>query len=170
MTVKLLGAFLVVIGCGGFGFRLAASQKREEQLLHKLSNMITYFISELQYRRTKLPELCRQAAFETSGLLSRLFTLFASELEQQISPDPGICMQTALSGTSDIPESVLCILLNLGNCLGRFDLEGQLQDLDIVRRQCEDKALALHQNRDIRLRTYQTLGLCAGAALVIIFI
>ena len=36
-----------------------------------------------------------------------------------------------------------------------------------VRGDCRTQLKALEQNRDIRLRNYQTLGLCAGAALAI---
>ena len=38
----------------------------------------------------------------------------------------------------------------------------------VYRRLLADKQLGLH--RDERLRSYQTLGLCAGAALTILFI
>ena len=170
MTLKVFGALLIVIGCGGFGFRIAASQRREEQLLQKLSQIIDYFSCELLYHRTRLPALCRKAASETNGVLAKLFSAFAAELELQVSPDPEICMQVALNRTPDLPKEVSGMLMNLGHCLGRFDLDGQLKDLEFIRQQCNDKVHALHQNRDIRLRTYQTLGLCLGAALAIIFI
>ena len=170
MILKLFGAFLIVIVCVGFGFHVADSQKKEEQLLQKLAQIIDYFSSELMYRRTKLPELCRQATLETNGVLAKLFAALAAELELQISPNPGICMQVALGNVAELPEAVSALLIRLGHCLGRFDLDGQLKDLALIRQQCNDKASTLHQNSDTRLRTYQTLGLCLGAALVIIFI
>ena len=62
------------------------------------------------------------------------------------------------------------ILSELGESLGRFDLPGQLKGLEAVRRKCLMELEALGRNRTERLRCYQTLGLCAGAALVILFI
>ena len=54
--------------------------------------------------------------------------------------------------------------------IGRFDLEGQLQGLESVRVYCRDQLDNLAKDRDVRLRSYQTLGLCAGAALAILFV
>jgi len=58
----------------------------------------------------------------------------------------------------------------LGSSLGRFDLKGQLSGLESVRNTCRKTLEEMNRNRDNRLRSYQTLGLCCGAALVILFI
>ena len=58
----------------------------------------------------------------------------------------------------------------LGASLGRFDLQGQLQGIESVRAQCRKDLAELEDNRDQRLRSYQTLGLCAGCALAILFL
>jgi hypothetical protein len=49
-------------------------------------------------------------------------------------------------------------------------LEGQLQGIASVHSACERTLEQLSNNREMRLRSYQTLGLCVGAALVILFI
>ena len=61
-------------------------------------------------------------------------------------------------------------LILLGRWLGRFDLDGQLKGLDAVRQECRRHLEELNNNREVRLRSYQTLGLCAGAAIAILFI
>lgn len=170
MTIQIIGALLVILGCGGFGFRLASAHKKEERLLRQLIDVIDYIACELQYRMTPLPQLCRQAALECSGTINRLFTALAIELEQQLSPNAELCMKVALEQATHLPRDIIEILKRLGRSLGRFDLSGQLTELENIRKMCKTKQDKLCQNRDVRLRTYQTLGLCAGAALVIIFI
>ena len=54
--------------------------------------------------------------------------------------------------------------------MGRYDLEGQLQGIQTVKMECHGYLDELERHRAERLRSYQTLGLCAGAALVIIFV
>jgi len=49
-------------------------------------------------------------------------------------------------------------------------MEGQLKGLESVRQECRRQVETLSYNRDARLRSYQTLGLCAGAALAILFV
>lgn len=170
MTIKLIGALLVIAGCGWVGFRIAAAQRREEKTLRQLIAVLDYMECELQYRLTPLPTLCRQAAAECSGTLCQAFLTLAIELEDQIAPDVELCVRAALNKTSDMPRLTRDALDLLGRSLGRFDIEGQLVGLEGVRQECRRNLEGLTQNRDVRLRSYQTLGLCAGAALVILFI
>ena len=42
--------------------------------------------------------------------------------------------------------------------------------LDMIKEECMSALQSLNNHNEERLRGYQTLGLCAGAALVILFI
>lgn len=170
MNFKLIGAVLIILGCGGFGFLLAAGHRREERTLRQLIGALDYMECELQYRLTPLPELCRQAARESGGTIHSVLLALAGELEAQVSPDVESCMNGALSRIPDIPKSSRMCLRKLGQSLGRFDLPGQLKGLESIRAVCRRELERLSQNRDVRLRSYQTLGLCAGAALAILFL
>ena len=79
-------------------------------------------------------------------------------------------MYAALRRSGEIPARVRRLLVQLGHTLGRFDLPGQLQGIQAVRKRCEESLASVQKNRDDRLRSYQTLGICAGAALAIILI
>lgn len=168
--LKWLGAILVIGGCGGFGFLLAASHKRTEQCLRRLIGALDYMECELQYHLTPLPALCRQAAAESSGVIRELFCALAQELEDQVSPDVKSCMYAAIRKLPELPPQAAEALRELGASLGRFDLQGQLQGLEGVRGACRRSLEELSHNREVRLRSYQTLGLCAGAALAILFL
>ena len=54
--------------------------------------------------------------------------------------------------------------------MGRFDVKGQIQGLEAVRSYCRGELENMAVNREARLRSYQTLGLCTGAALAILFV
>lgn len=170
MTIKWIGALLIVLGCGGVGFTMAACYKREEKLLRILIRGLDYMTCELQFRLTPLPQLCRQAGKECGGTVGQAFSNLAMELESQISPDADACMYAALSRMEDLPPSTEEALRLLGKSLGRFDLAGQLQGLEQVRLHCRRGLTALESGRDQRIRGYQTLGVCAGAALAILFV
>jgi len=168
--VKWIGAVLVLAGCGYFGFHIAAVSVAEERALRKLIGILDYMSSELQYRLTPLPDLCRQAAGETSGKLAKLLLAFSDELESQIAPDVKSCMNAAIFRCPGLPEMTRKCFIQLGSSMGRFDLPGQIQALEAVRTACRKHLTDLESGRDVRLRSYQTLGLCAGAALVILFV
>ena len=170
MSLKWMGVLLIVGGCGGFGVAAVLAHKRAEAALHQLLRALEFMECELQYRLTPLPELCRRTAEVTSGRIREVFRHLADELEGQIAPDAGSCMKAALGKAPDLPEAARSALLELGDTLGRFDLPGQLKGLEGTRAVCTQALEGLSRNRDSRLRGYQTLGLCAGAALAILLI
>lgn len=170
MGYKWIGAILIIASCSGYGFLIAAGKRREERLLYQLENILQFMENELNYHLTPLPELCRKAAGEAKGTLCTVFLNLFRELSWQKLPDAGSCMYAAIQRSGDIPARVRRLLVQLGHTLGRFDLDGQLQGIQAVRNRCAEAQTSLRKNRDERLRSYQTLGICAGSALAIILI
>ena len=170
MIGKIIGACLILVGCGGFGFALTASHHREEAALQRLASILDYMQCELQYRLTPLPELCRQAAGQGRNPVNRFFSTLADELDSQITPDVSCCFRMVLTAAESVPPRTETGIKLLGDTIGRFDLDGQLRELEAVRSYCRTQLTEMAQNRDSRLRSYQTLSLCAGAALAILFI
>lgn len=169
MSYRWAGAVLIFVGCGGFGFSIAANHKSKEKLLRQLMCVLEYMECELQYQLTSLPELCRHAVKGTKGMIRDVFMELSRELDWQISPDACSCMTAAIRKTPNLPIELRRLLLQLGHTLGRFDLPGQLQGIKSVKQSCRGELKRLSKDRDSRLRSYQTLGLCAGAALAILF-
>lgn len=170
MTIKWIGAILVVLGCGSVGFAMSAAHRREERNLRQLISALDFMQCELQYRLTPLPDLCRLTAAQCRGSLRTLFLTLARELEDQINPDVYHCMNAALTKVPDLTKQTAEAVTSLGRTLGRFDLDGQILGLENARNNCRSTLEKLSDNREIRLRSYQTLSLCAGAALAILFL
>ncbi len=170
MNMKWIGAVLIICSCGGFGFYLTSVHKRDEHMLHQLLGCLDYMHCELQYHLTPLPDLCRQAANQATGDIRYILIGLADSLESQISPDVVGCMQAVLVNFQVIPEKTKHNLKLLGQSMGRFDLDGQLRGLESLRHSCRKDLEQLRKNGQEHLRSCQTLGLCAGAALVILFI
>ena len=146
------------------------AHKKEENTLQQIVLAINYMDSELQYRLTPLPQLLFQSSKQTDGIAATVFAELSAELENQISPDVLCCMNSVLLRNKNIPKLSEEAFRTLGQSLGRFDIQGQLQDLEAVRAQCLRHLHLLETDRDTRLRSYKTLGLCAGAALAILLL
>jgi len=168
--MKWIGAALVVAGCGWVGFRMAAAHRREEAALTRLLGALDYMQCELQYHLTPLPDLCRQAAQQYPDLIGQVLLMLSRELECNLSPSVEQCMTQTLNGNVEMPDRIRKAFEVMGLSLGRFDLDGQIRGLEGVRAFCRGELEELSRNRESRLRSYQTLGLCAGAALAILFV
>ncbi len=167
---KWLGACFVLLACGGCGFSMAAAYQKKERDMRQILHMILFMESELECRLTPLPELCRKASHQCRGSIRRVMEHMAKELDAQHFPDACSCMTAAMRTAGNVDSSLRPLFLQLGHCLGRFDLPGQIRGLQAVQKECKRELRRAESNGDIRLKNYQTLGLCAGAALAILFV
>ncbi len=170
MSIKIIGAVLIVLGCGLFGFLYAAAHRRETRYLRQYISALEFMEWELQYRLTPLPELCNITSGLCDGCLRKLFMALSNELEAQMDPDAAQCVRKVLEKTADLPKLTKIAFAQLGPILGRFDLDGQCKGLVSLRSDATQLLKKHSENQDVRIRSYQTLGICAGAAMVILFI
>lgn len=170
MKLKLIGAFCILLGCGGWGFYTATMQKIHIQMLRQMQSAVEMMECDLQYRRTPLSRLFQTAGEMSGGRLGKVFLMLAQELDAQVAPNAACCMAVVLEKYQSLPADVVDLFNLLGSTMGKFHLEGQLMGLEAVRSGCEYRLKRLLDNIDARIRSYQTLGLCAGAALAILFL
>lgn len=170
MTIKMIGAILLVAGCGSIGFLIANAYKHEINTLREFIYTLERMKNELQFRFTPLPKLCRQISEGEHGCLGHFYQLLAEELESQVRPDAESCVKAALTKSRNIPLYTQRMVNVLGRTLGRFDLSGQLSELDSLCGECSQKLNALVTDQEKRIRIYQTLGLCAGVTMAIVLI
>ena len=169
MSAKWFGAILIVLACSGCGFSMAASHLTQERTVRALIAALEFMESDLRYRLTPLPELCDCVGSVIRGQVGDVFVKVSQRLQQQTAPDVAVCMAAAVAD-SELDGAVRKHLLTLGETLGRFDLDGQLRGIEAVQSECRRTLEKLYNHRESRLRSYQTLGLCAGAALAILLI
>ncbi len=167
--IRVIGACCIVSGCGAFGFAMAAASRREERQLDLLLKSLEYMSCELNYRQTSLPVLCRDAALGERGTVPDFFRALARELEKGEAPDVQVCVYEVLQRLQPAP-ALRRQLRELGATLGRFDLPGQLQGLEAVIHSTGEALRRIRDGAPERRRSWQTLGLCAGAALAILFL
>lgn len=170
MSMKWIGAILVIVGCGGVGFSMAVNYKKEVRAISAIISVLDHMHSELTYRLSPLADVFYKVSNMTDGCIGKAFYELAAEMERQISPDAGCCMEVVLQRRRDIPELARQELKELGKSLGRFDLEGQVREIAAARERCARQLDKLSDQKEDRIRQYQTLGFCAGAAIVILLI
>lgn len=170
MSIKIIGAVLIIAACGGAGWSIAHEQRREEASLGQLVHALDYMGNELQMHLSPLPILCRTAQNRCEGEMKRVFSALSDALEKQTASNATECMDYVLEKNPRLTVHTQNALKQLGYTLGKFDVIGQQQGLESVKKYCITIMNTLGKDRETRLRSYQTLGLCAGIAIAILFI
>lgn len=170
MVLRWIGALLILAASGGFGFAMAAQYRKEEIALQQLILAAEYMRCELECRLTPLPQLCHLTSQRITGVMSVFFRNLEQEFRKQLAPDARTCVQVALAETPGIPRRTAQNLEQLGQSLGRFYIDGQLSGLVAIKQCCQRDLSGLEQQHDTQVRSYRTLGFCAGAAIIILFL
>ena len=170
MSFKIIGVIFVMLSCGGCGFYIASQHMRRINQLEKFINVMHYMECELEYHHSSLPSLCKQCADRSSGNISKVFSVLSDEMEKQLIPNVYRCMQVVLDQVGVSDAIIRDYLLELGKNLGGFDLAGQVLSLQKMQERCEQNLIALKEHKSNCIRSYQTLGLCAGAAIAILLV
>ena len=169
MNYKFIGILLIGISCSAFGFFLAANTRKNLLYIQEFIDILNYMECELNFHLTTLPNLCRMVA-EKSKSLGVVFSDLANELDNQISPDVSTCMAVAVRKYRHPSEDMRRLLLKLGDSLGKFDLQGQLLEIQELRQKCIRMRNEGEVSKNNRIRCYRTLGVCAGATIIIILL
>ena len=67
-------------------------------------------------------------------------------------------------------QGVRTALMSLFDTLGKYDLDGNLQALDLALGRLREEARQLQGSAAARCKTYVTLGVCTGLAVAVILI
>lgn len=170
MNLRWIGAALIFLGCGGVGFSMAVQYRKEMKMLRNLEDLLSFMICELEYRMTSLPELLRNGCAYVNGELKGVLQSFSEELDTHCDARADLCLAKAMKKAPNLPGRVQTILEELVSGLGKFDLSGQIRTLESIRTRCNRELTQMEADRVQQTRSYQTLGLCAGAALAVLFI
>lgn len=170
MSLKWIGAICIIVGCGGWGFIMAAYYHSRIRMLRQMISALEFMQYEIRYRHTPLPELFMSAGQMVSGKLRQVYIEIGKELSTQILPNASLCVNIAVEKSPELPICIKECILDIGKTLGRFDVDGQVWGLEVAAQGCERQLKALTDNKDMRVRGYQTLGLCAGAAVAILLV
>lgn len=167
--IRYYGALLLIAGCSGFGYSMVISHRREVSMLRHLIYALQDMEWELKYHLTELPDLCQIAADRVKGPLKEIFSTLSGRLKRNEVTDISGSLNAILWNTH-LPKRVRKNLRLLGNSLGKYDLDGQIQGLEMIRQQCRKDLNELEEGSRQRLQNYQTLAFCTGLALAILFI
>ena len=170
MNFKIVGAILIILTCGTVGARMGAAYMRQYRQLEDLLRTFHYMKCELQYRLTPLPNQFKQCSRLSKNAVSRFYRSLHEELRAQILPDAQCCVKAAIEKNGDLCKKTVDVLYHLGSTLGCFELTGQIAGIDAAAEHCNEELQQIKEDRPNRIRNYQTLSLCAGAALIIVLI
>lgn len=168
--MKLVGAALVVAGCGAMGLGAVRRLDGRVRDLRELAAGLEALQRELCWRLAPLPEALKEAAGETHGRAAQFFDQCAQGAGTLGHPFQQIWQEGLERCPLQLDREDQGVLEQLGPVLGRYDADSQRQAIEgaaagLTRRQAQ----AVEDRRRLG-RVYAVLGMTAGLLLVVLLI
>lgn len=169
--MKLLGAVLLFFVCTMTGFWKARQYVRRSQELRQLRGSLSALETEIAYGTTPLHLACGQIGEREAGPVGRFFTRVSEQLCQSDGLSAFECWKHALIEMKpelSLREQDRKILIRLGHKLGLSDKQDQMHHLRLAQKTLETEEAHAAREQEKYEKMYRSLGVLAGALLVIL--
>lgn len=178
MYLRILGAFLVMTGSTGVGMYFGSNLQDRLGKLQMIKRHFMAMRGDIGYSGTTLPEALETMAEKLSQSGEcREFQEFYQEVSQRLLAREGIpfreiweeAIERHLKKTT-LNKNDLQLLSSLGGQFGYLDREMQLKTIDLYLERLEEERLLEVQKAGEKMRLYRTLGILAGAFLIVVML
>ncbi len=164
---KYAGIFMISAACASFGVTSAVGMKRHIELLAALCGSLRYISAEIGTRLRPLPELIAELAGR-GGAAGEFYTRLAEKLDSIGKVDFSALWASSLECLTPLNRDELSAMLALGDVLGRYELNEQLESIDICLDSLSRSLRGLQAQYPERRRL--VLGLSAAAGILVLIV
>lgn len=167
--IRLIGAAMIVLGAGSFGISKTVQFYRQQRQLRAFLHMLEILKCELEYTLFPLPKLCRVTAQRSDRLCADFLKTYAARLDEGASRRTAAHKAYADS-KSVLPPDAAEAILELFGTLGRYDIIGEENLLDLTRARLKTALERGESEKRPMAKGYAILGVCTGVAIAILLV
>ena len=168
--LRFLGAAFVVLSSAWVGFSSARRLRRAGRELDELRAALEQMESELRCASPTYAAVCKRLSETATGAVSQFFSALADDASDSDFEPVGATRRAVERSGLILQPAAFLALEQLFDGFGRFDLTGQLRQLGLAREALSHQAGRLREQTEAKCRSYEILGLCAGAAVLILVV
>ena len=165
---KLAGAGLILSASVWAGFHAALRLRRTHETLRDLAAALELMSGEIAFAATPFIPLCRRAGEGRCKPLHSFFLILSREAEKPDFTAEGLTRRACAEAGLSLPKTAIFTLERLLDGFGRFDREGQLRQLRLAADELKRLSGEISAQMEERCRSYEVLGLTAGAAVLVL--
>ncbi len=166
MSLKVLGALLLMF-CGGFvGLSKKKSLRRNALLLEQLESSLAYISAEIALCCRPLPEIFEYLSTSHSKAVSGFYSSLVQKCESMSAGEAwDVCCREL-----ELPEDALRALCSVSSVLGVYDGERQSSELEMLRISLGNVRNRLTAEMKSRAAGYPALGACLAGIFAMMII
>lgn len=168
IIIKYIILILILITCSIIGMTISQKYKKRELELKEMKTALNMFKSKIKYTYETIPDTFMEISANFSCNISNIFKNASLKMKED---NAGNAWNNAIDNTySYMNKEDRNVLKSLSKMLGKTDLEGQLQEIELTDNFLNYQIEKAEIERQKNEKLYKTLGIVAGIGFVIVLI
>jgi stage III sporulation protein AB len=173
MTVKLLGAGLIIITAYCYGCSLSAVYKNRVHRLEELLLALEIFKAEINYGLSLLQEAFLSISRKIGGPIGGVFSSTVSYMQKKEGLSVEECWRKSLTdrqGEMELTKEQLELMAKMGMIWGKGDKTDQLKQVSLLQELLRQALQTAREEREKNEKLWRYLGLLGGVTVVILLL
>jgi len=163
-----MGAILVAAGSGLVGIGARQSLCRRVEVRRQIALGLELLQGELEMSMPPAAELLTRVGQRLGGPVGEVLLTAGQDMEAVPGRPPLGALRISLEELKCLDSAEGQLLLELGTCLGRYDLTGQVRALAYLRKRTEALIEQAEKQLEQKARASVTAAVCGGLALIVL--
>lgn len=166
--VKYLTLILILSSTTYIGILISKKYLNRVKDLKEMKNALNMFSTKIKFTYEPIPQTFKEISQKTKTNISNIFKI---AYEKMKTGNAGKAWEEALEeANTNMTKEDIEVLKNLSNLLGKVDIEGQVNEVELVENFLDTQIELAEEEKQKYVKMYKTLGITIGLAVVIILI
>lgn len=168
LAIKIIIYTFIFLSCSLIGILISRKYINRVNELKEFKNALNIFKTKIRYTYEPIPEIFAEISENVNSNISSVFKQASSKMDVLAA---GEAWNLALKMDDlNINEEDRNALKNLSKLLGKTDLQGQLNQIEMTSDFLDKQIRKAEKEKDRNEKLYRTLGMILGLTIVIILI
>lgn len=166
--IKYLTLILILSLTSYIGILISKKYLNRVKDLKEMKNALNMFSTKIKFTYEPIPQTFKEISQKTKPNISNIFK---NVCEKMNTENAGKAWEEALEeSNTNMTKEDIEVLKNLSNLLGKVDIEGQVNEVELVENFLDTQIELAEEEKQKYIKMYKTLGITIGLAVVIILI
>lgn len=166
LGIKIIIYTFIFLSCSFIGILISRKYVNRVNELKEFKNALNIFKTKIRYTYEPIPEIFMQISKSVNSNISNVFSQAANKMDILAA---GEAWNMALKMEElSINEEDKNALNNLSKLLGKTDLEGQLNQIEMTSDFLDEQIKKAEKEKNKNEKMYRTLGMILGMTIVVI--
>lgn len=168
LGIKILIYTFIFLSSSLIGILVSKKYANRVNELKEFKNALNIFKTKIKYTYEPIPDIFKEIGISLNSNISNVFRMASNKMNLLSAGD---AWRIALDIDSlNINDEDRNILNNLGKLLGKTDISGQLNQIELTEDFLDDQIKKAEKERTKSEKMFKTLGMIVGLAIVIMLI